>query len=109
MKENINDFIDEVFALSQTDEIKKSADEAIERFKSNKLSLELKECEIFKAINASCIAERFFKKSRYWISHKINHTIKNGKPDEFTPEQKQTLKKAMKTIAYELQELADNM
>lgn len=109
MEKDVKDFVDEVFKLAQTEDIRQMAEKAIAEYKANKPVVELKEAEIFKAINASYIAERFFKKSRFWISHKINHNIKNGKPDDFTAEQRQTLKDALETIAFELQELADNM
>lgn len=109
MKNDVKDFVDEVFNLAQTDEINQMADKVIADYKANKPVVELKEADIFKAINASYIAERFFKRSRFWISQKINHNIKNGKPDDFTAEQRQTLKNALETIAFELQELADNM
>lgn len=101
--------INEVFELAQTEEIAKLADEAITNFKKNKTILELKETEIFDVLKASYIAERFFGKSRYWISQKINHNLKNGKPADFTEKERETLKNAIETIAFELQELADNM
>ncbi len=106
---DIDKFVDEVFALAETEEVKQMAEKAIEDYKNSKPHFELKEAEVFKAINASYVAERFFGKSRFWISHKINHNIKNGKPDDFTTEQRKILKEAFETLAYELQNLADNM
>lgn len=102
-------FVEEIFALAETDEIKQMANETIENYKQNKSIVELKEADVFKALNASYIAERFFGKSRYWISQKINRNIKNGKPEGFTDEQRKTLKEALETIAFELQNLADDM
>lgn len=104
-----DDFVKEVFALAETDEIQKMADEAIENFKRNKPIVELKEAEIFKVLNASYIAQRFFGKSRFWISQKINHNITSGKPADFTDSERETLKKALETIAFELQNLADDL
>ena len=106
---NADQFVSEVFDLAQTDEIAVKANETVNKFKQERTVIELKETEIFDVLKASYIAERFFGKSRFWISQKINHNIKNGKPDDFTTEQRETLKKAIETIALELQELADNM
>lgn len=104
-----NEFINEIFALAQSDEIKQMADDIIENAKRKKTSVELKEVEIFKVLNASYIAKRFFNKSRFWISQKINHNITNGKPAEFSNAERETLKNALKTIAFELQNLADEI
>ena len=71
--------------------------------------VELKEQDIMKVLKASYIAERFFGKSRSWISHKLNHDMKNGKRDDFTPEERQKLKHALETIANEILYLVDDM
>jgi hypothetical protein len=55
------------------------------------------------------VAERFFGRSRSWITHKLNHDLKNGKPDDFTEAERAKLKDALDTIAYEIQILSDNM
>lgn len=102
-------FVKEIFELAQTEEVQKMADEAIANFKREYNPVELKEQDIFKVLNASYIAERFFGKSRYWISQKLNHNIKNGKEAKFTPDEYVKLKNALETIAMELQELSDNM
>lgn len=106
---DINKLAEEIIKEAQTEESMKLADEAIESYKQNMPLVELKEADIFQALNASYIAQRFFGKSRFWISQKINHNIKNGKPDDFTAEQRKTLKEALETIAFELQTLADDM
>ncbi len=109
--DNVEKFVNEVFALAETDEIAKSANEKFEQFKGsqNRAIVELKEADITKVLKMSYISERFFGRKRAWIINKINHNIKNGKPDDFTAEQRETLKNALETIAFELQELADNM
>ncbi|MDE5887538.1 MAG: DUF5053 domain-containing protein, partial [Muribaculaceae bacterium] len=78
-------------------------------FKRDYEPVELRESEIFNVLNASYIAHRFFGKSRFWISQKLNHNIKNGKESRFTPDEYKTLKNAIETIALELQALADEM
>lgn len=110
MKDIENDeFVKEIFELSQTDEIAKMAEERFEKFKREYDGVELKEAEIFNVLNASYIAQRFFGKSRYWISQKLNHNIKNGKESAFTDAEYKQLKNAIETIALELQALSDSM
>lgn len=102
-------FVKEIFELAQTEEVARMADKAIAEFSSKYNVIELKESEIFTVLNASYIAKRFFGKSRYWISQKLNHNIKNGKEAHFTPEEYAKLKNAIETIALELQALSDSM
>ncbi len=108
-KEKFDKYIEEIFELAQTEEVAKMAQEYIEQYKATHKVDELKQSDIFKVLNASYIAKRFFGKSRYWISQKLNHNIKNGKETNFTPEEYQKLKDAIETIAMELQDLADEM
>lgn len=65
--------------------------------------------DLLRVLNGAYIAERFFGKSSCWFSQKLNGNIKNGKPCEFTPEERKTLKNAIDTIAIELQDLADQL
>ena len=107
-----DELINEIMQRAQSEEGEMLAKEAIERFKSMKEAdkvLDLKEQDILKVLKVSYIAERFFGRSRSWICHKLNHDIKNGKPDDFTPEERQRLKAALDTIAYELQILSDKL
>lgn len=97
---------------AQSEEGAALADEAVARYKASKSSekvLELKEQDIMKVLKVSYIAERFFGRSRSWLCHKLNHDIKNGKPDDFTDDERKTLKAALETIAYEIQNLSDNL
>ncbi len=110
MKDIENDeFVKEIFELAQSEEVAKMADDAISAFKQNYNCVELKDTDIFKVLNASYIAQRFFGKSRYWISQKLNHNVKNGKETGFNESEYKQLKKAIETIALELQALADSM
>ena len=102
-------FVKEIFELAETEEVQKMATERFEKFKREYEGVELKEAEIFNVLNASYIAKRFFGKSRQWIYQKLNHNIKNGKEAGFTLEEYQKLKKAIETIADELQTLAEDM
>jgi hypothetical protein len=65
--------------------------------------------DLLRVVNGSYIAERFFGKSGCWFSQKLNNNIKNGKPCEFTPDERKTLSNALYTIALELQDLADEL
>ena len=65
--------------------------------------------DLLRVLNGTYIAERFFGKSGSWFSQKLNNNIKNGKPCEFTPDELDTLRNALHTIAIELQDLADEL
>lgn len=65
--------------------------------------------DLLRVMNGAYIAERFFGKSGSWFSQKLNNNIKNGKPCEFTPEELKVLADALRTIAIELEELADEL
>lgn len=65
--------------------------------------------DLLRVVNGAYIAERFFGKSTSWFSQKLNNHLKNGKPCEFTPDELKTLRVALYTISYELQDLADNL
>ncbi len=108
------ELIDEIIERAQSEEGQRYADEVLARIKrdgipADKAVFELKEQDILKVLKISYIADRFFGKSRSWLCHKINHDIRNGKPDDFTPKERQKLKDALDTIAYEIQILSDNL
>jgi hypothetical protein len=65
--------------------------------------------DLLRVLNGAYIAERFFGKSGSWFSQKLNGNIKNGKPCEFTPEERKTLSNALYTLALELEDLADEL
>lgn len=65
--------------------------------------------DLLRVLNGAYIAERFFGKSACWFSQKLNNNVKNGKPCEFTDEELETLRAALYTIAFEIEELADDL
>ena len=65
--------------------------------------------DLSRVLNGAYIAERFFGKSGCWFSQKLNGNMKNGKPCEFSAEERETLANALRTIAIELEELADDL
>ena len=112
IKKYMEELIQEIMERAQSDEGAKLAEEAIARYKSSAQAdrvLDLKEQDIMKVLKVSYIAERFFGRSRSWLCHKLNHDLKNGKPDDFTEKERSQLKAALDTIAYEIQILSDNL
>lgn len=104
--------INEIMERAQSDEGARLAAAAVARFRASGDSdkvFDLKEQDIMKVLKASYIAERFFGRSRSWLCHKLNHDMKNGKPDDFTDSERKKLKEALDTIAYEIQILSDNL
>lgn len=105
------DIVKEIFRRAQSEEGERLAREAIEKYRNKASSdiIELKELDIMKVLKVSYIAERFFGKSKSWLCHKLNHDLVNGKRADFTAEEREKLKDALDTIAYELLALTDNM
>jgi len=106
------ELIKEIMECAGSESGQRLAEEAIARYRGqtpDKKVLDLKEQDIMKVLKVSYIAERFFGKSRSWICHKLNHDIKNGKPDDFNEEERAKLKDALDTIACEIQNLSDSM
>ncbi len=70
---------------------------------------ELERGDLLDVLNCTYISNRFFGKSLSWFSQKLNNNIKNGKPAEFTEEERGILKRALLTISIELEDLADEI
>lgn len=105
-------YVKKIMEMARTEEVAQMAREEVERYKASDESgrvLELKEQDVMNVLNASYIAQRFFGRSRSWISRKLNHHLVNGKPDDFNEEERKKLKAALDTIAYEIQILSDNL
>ena len=105
------ELIKEIMDRAESEEGQRLVEEAIARYQGqpDKQVHDLKEQDIMKVLKVSYIAERFFGKSRSWLCHKLNHDMKNGKPDDFNDEERAKLKDALDTIAYEIQILSDSM
>ncbi|MCX4280744.1 MAG: DUF5053 domain-containing protein [Muribaculaceae bacterium] len=65
--------------------------------------------DLLRVVNGTYIAQSFFGKSSSWFCQKLNNHMKNGKPCEFTKEEMRVLKDALYTIAFELEDLADEL
>jgi hypothetical protein len=108
------ELVEEIIRRADSPEGVAMAEGVIERIKKEGIPadqrvFDFREHDIMKVLNASYIAERFFGRSRSWICHKLNHDIVNGKPADFTAAERQKLKEALDTIAYEIQILSDNI
>jgi len=55
--------------------------------------------EISEIVSMSYIAKHYFRKSRSWLSQRINEMTVNGKPVQFTPDELDVFNKALKEIA----------
>ncbi|MDE7414211.1 MAG: DUF5053 domain-containing protein [Muribaculaceae bacterium] len=69
----------------------------------------LDETDLLKVLNCSYISKRFFGKSRYWFSQKLNHNVVNGKTANFTKEELEILSSALQTISLEIDLLVDKI
>ena len=67
--------------------------------KMEKDVLRLQLGEVLDIVNISYIAEKYFGRSRSWLSQRINGCIVNGKKASFTDKEIQTLKHALNDIA----------
>lgn len=106
--------INEILERARSEEGVRIADETLERLKGDgvapgRMVLDLKKEDIMKVLRVSYIAERFFGRSRSWLCHKLNNDIVNGKRDGFTPAERDKLKSALDTIAWEIQTLSDTL
>lgn len=107
----MDETIKEIMRLAESEEGERLAKEALEYYKGHSEGRvkDIRDYEIFKVLKVAYIAERFFGKSRSWICHKLNHDIKNGKPDCFTAAETAKLKDALDTIAMELKAMSDEL
>lgn len=74
-----------------------SARSTLSRVKQLKVKEQLS--EISEIVSMSYIAKNYFRKSRSWLSQRINEMSVNGKPVRFTPDELDIFNKALKEIA----------
>lgn len=63
------------------------------------LTIKEKMGEVAKVLSMSYIAQKYFGKTRSWLSHKLNGDIVNGKNASFTEEEMNTLRFAFADIS----------
>jgi hypothetical protein len=64
--------------------------------------------EVYEQINWAYLAKNYFGKTRSWLYNKFSGT-NNGKPDDFSEVDRQTLKSALLDISKKLTEVADKL
>lgn len=62
---------------------------------------------LFDLLNGAYVAEKCFDKSRQWLYQRVNGNIVNGKPAEFTEDQKEHLAAFLREKAKELEYYAN--
>lgn len=60
--------------------------------------------EIADMASMSYIAKKYFNKSRTWLYQRLNNNLVNGKPAQFTKEEKETFAKALKDMSRKFEE-----
>ena len=60
-------------------------------------------------VNWAEMSEEYFSRTRHWIYQKMGGNIVNGKPAEFSEEEKQQLKNALYDVARRITEAADKI
>ena len=87
-------------------EFLKSCDEKIEETKifMEDFDLRLEMLEISQFISLAQVAKKYFGKSKAWLYQRLYNLKVNGKPAQFTPEERNTLAEALRDIARMAQE-----
>jgi Domain of unknown function (DUF5053) len=55
------------------------------------------------------ISMKYFEKSRSWLYHKLDGIDGNGKPTDFSAEEKEQLRNALKDLSIRISTCADNL
>jgi hypothetical protein len=55
--------------------------------------------EVANIISVSYIAQKYFGKKRHWLYQRLNGSIVNGKPAQFTNDEKVKLKEALQDVS----------
>lgn len=64
---------------------------------------------VLKSVSLSFIAREYFGKSHAWLSQRINGNKVNGKPAQFTDEERETLRLALRDIAARIMRVVDDI
>jgi len=79
-----------------------SAKQTLKAAKQLKIKEQIKEMQ--EIVSMSFIAKTYFRKTKSWMSQRINELNVNGKPAQFTPEEIKTLNEAFKDISKKIGE-----
>ncbi|MGV8095977.1 MAG: DUF5053 domain-containing protein [Mangrovibacterium sp.] len=91
------------FAESAADEIKRA--DALLGYTELRLKLE----PIMEVVSLSYIAKTYFRKSRSWLSQRLNGHLVNGIPASFTSDELKTLSDALFDIGSRVQKTAHSI
>ena len=64
--------------------------------------------DVYEQVNWAYLAKNYFGKSRSWLYNKFSG-MNNGKPDDFSEEDHQTLKFALLDISKKLADIAEKL
>lgn len=76
--------------------------------KENRVTMKQKMSDILLDVSWAKISENYFGKSRSWLYHKLDG-INNGKPDDFSEAEKETLKNALIDLANRINKCANDI
>ena len=65
--------------------------------------------DILLDISMSKISTKYFEKSRSWLYHKLDGIDGNGKPTDFSIEEKEQLRNALKDLSNRISTCAENL
>jgi len=68
-----------------------------------------KMADILLDISVAKISTRYFEKSRSWLYHKLDGIDGNGKPTDFTTEEKEQLRNALKDLSNRISACAESL
>lgn len=64
---------------------------------------------IRECLSLSYVARRYFGKTHAWLSQRINGNIVNGKPAQFTEQERETFKAALRDISARIMKVVDEI
>lgn len=72
-------------------------------------SVKQKMSDILLDISLAKISMKYFEKSRSWLYHKLDGVDGNGKPTDFSVQEKEQLRNALKDLSKRISTCADNL
>ena len=73
------------------------------------VSVKQKMADIILDISLAKISMRYFEKSRSWLYHKLDGIDGNGKSTDFSAEEKEQLRNALKDLSDRISRCADSL
>jgi len=74
-----------------------------------KSTVKQKLSDILLDISMAKISTKYFEKSRSWLYHKLDGVDGNGKPTDFTEEEKEKLREALKDLSHRISVCAESL